>query len=71
MISEDRFISVKDVARMTGRGVSTIWQSVKDGQFPSPKKISSRCTRWRLSEVQNWMDSPEEWPSYKGDTNND
>ena len=37
-------------------GVSdkTIWQWVKNGDFPKPVKLGS-ITVWRLSDVQAWM----------------
>ena len=40
-------------------GVSdkTIWQWVKQGQFPAPIKLSDGVTVWRMSEVLAWINS--------------
>lgn len=40
-------------------GVSdkTIWQWVKQGQFPAPIKLSDGVTVWRMSEVSAWINS--------------
>lgn len=35
----------------------TIWQWVKNGDFPAPIKLSGSVTVWRLSDVQIWMQS--------------
>ena len=35
----------------------TIWQWVKNGEFPAPIKLSGSVTVWRLSDVQTWMQS--------------
>jgi len=29
------------------------WAKTKPG-FPQPVKLSERCTRWRLSEIEAW-----------------
>ncbi|MCU7805898.1 MAG: helix-turn-helix domain-containing protein [Candidatus Thiodiazotropha sp. (ex Lucinoma borealis)] len=41
-----QYISVKDVSRRYGVGVSTVWQWVKEGLLPSPVKFGRRCTRF-------------------------
>ena len=33
----------------------SIWRWAKnDPSFPKPKKLSPRCTRWLLSELEAW-----------------
>lgn len=49
-------------ARSASRGLigvsdKTIWQWVKNGEFPAPIKLSDSVTVWRLSDVQTWMQS--------------
>jgi predicted DNA-binding transcriptional regulator AlpA len=58
MIHNDRFISVKQVSDILGIGVSTawLWKNNKPA-FPQPIKLSTRCTRWSLSEVHSFADS--------------
>ncbi len=45
------------VVAMTGLSRSTIYQRVKHGIFPAPRKVSARCARWRASEVLEWIRS--------------
>ncbi|MBT5268252.1 MAG: AlpA family phage regulatory protein [Candidatus Marinimicrobia bacterium] len=33
---------------------ATIWRWVKEGKFPKPVKLSPGCTRWKLSDVEQW-----------------
>lgn len=56
--SQDRFISIKEVALLLGIAVSTAWawRGTKAG-FPLPVRFSSRCTRFPLSEVEAFKNS--------------
>ena len=42
---------------MVGVSDKTIWQWIKNGEFPAPIKLSDSVTVWRLSDVQTWMKS--------------
>jgi prophage regulatory protein len=56
----ERLLPVNEVARMVGLTAPTIWRLRKAGRFPHPLKISpgqSGATRWRLSEVEAWIES--------------
>ena len=48
-------ISIDQVAQLVGRGRSTIYQMVKDGDFPEPLKIGS-SSRWKHSEILLWIE---------------
>lgn len=34
---------------------ATLWRKVKDGTFPTPVKLSTRITAWRISDIEEWM----------------
>ncbi|MDZ4315411.1 MAG: AlpA family phage regulatory protein [Azonexus sp.] len=36
---------------------ATLWRKVKNCTFPKPVKLSDRITAWRVSDVQEWMES--------------
>ena len=59
--AEDRLITDKEVAHLIGASRSWPWKLVQDGKFPEPIRLSSRCTRWRLSDVRKWMSDPQGW----------
>jgi predicted DNA-binding transcriptional regulator AlpA len=53
-----RLISANQGAMLTGVAVSTWWdwsRTIED--FPTPIRISSRCTRWDKSEIHAWLES--------------
>lgn len=59
--AEDRLITDKEVAHLLGSSRSWPWKRVRAGKFPTPVKLSVRCTRWRLSAVREWMADPQAW----------
>lgn len=61
MRNEDRFINVKEAAYLTGFGTSTVWAKLKKNLFPKPIRISTGMTRWRLSDIQKYMNDPQAW----------
>lgn len=61
--AEDRLITDKEVAHLLGASRSWPWKLVRAGKFPTPVKLSARCTRWRLSVVREWMADPQAWQS--------
>ena len=48
---EAELLSVKQVAEITGFGVSTIWRNTAQGKFPKPMKIAG-STRWRRRTIR-------------------
>lgn len=52
---EDKLIRVEDVATMTGLSRSGIYLAIRQGRFPGPIKVSTRSSRWLLSEIQRWI----------------
>jgi len=40
---------------------NTLWRKVKQGTFPSPVKVSSAITAFRVGEVREWAANPSEY----------
>ena len=40
---------------------STLWRKVRNGEFPSPIKVSSQVTAWRVGDVRQWLTNPAEF----------
>ena len=51
---EDRLLRVNGVAEVLGVCKSTIWNLVKDGKLPKPKKISTASV-WKMSDIQTYI----------------
>ena len=52
-----RFLRLPEVQRETGMSRSQIYALAKSGQFPSPVKLSERCSAWLESSVNEWKAS--------------
>jgi predicted DNA-binding transcriptional regulator AlpA len=51
MTDQPQLLTVKEVAALSGLGVSTVWLQAKKGNFPAPIKIGG-STRWRRTDVE-------------------
>ena len=49
-----KFLSVKQLCDRYSTSRQSIWRWVRDGRFPRPVKLSPGCTRWRLSDVEQF-----------------
>jgi prophage regulatory protein len=54
----EKYASDKDISARFGVSRQTIWRLVKsDPTFPKPIRLTAGCTRWQLSEVEDWETS--------------
>lgn len=51
----DCLLDIREVAKKTSLGMSTIYRYVSTGKFPRPVGIGERCVRWRESEIDAWI----------------
>lgn len=58
--------SWKEIARFVGIGRETWRRRVAEGKAPQPIYLGSRCTRYRGSDVLNWIESPSTYQAYAG-----
>ena len=42
---------------------STVWRKVRNGEFPSPLKLSANVTAWRIGDVREWLADPTGYQS--------
>lgn len=56
-VPERAFLRRRDVERITGLSVSTLYRLAKKGEFPKPVKVGARASAWLADEVQAWADS--------------
>lgn len=53
----DRLLRRRQVEEITGLARSTIYRLMKDGTFPRPIRVAPGAVRWRLSDIEAWLDS--------------
>ena len=53
----DRLLRRSEVEEMVGLKKSSIYQKMRDGNFPKPAPYrGTRHNRWRLSDIQKWLE---------------
>jgi prophage regulatory protein len=53
--SSPRILRMQALKRKTGRGHSSIYMAMKEGDFPRPIKIGKRGVGWLEHEVDAWI----------------
>ena len=51
----DRMLRRSDVEFMTGLSRSSIYELMRDGEFPLPLQVGKRAVRWPESEIAAWL----------------
>lgn len=54
----DRILRLKTVLERTGLSRTTMYRKMQNRTFPGNVKISTRCTGWRESAVNEWLKNP-------------
>ena len=61
-LTHDILLTTNDVLRLTGlKSRVSLWRKSRDMEdpFPRPYKLGTSTTRWKLSEIERWMDQLE------------
>ncbi len=53
--NHERFLRISDVIARTALSRSHIYNLIGRNEFPAPRKLGARCSRWIESEVDAWM----------------
>ncbi|WP_324260519.1 AlpA family transcriptional regulator [Altererythrobacter sp. H2] len=51
----ERLLRLPDVIERVGLKRTAIYQRAKEGRFPKPRSLGTRCTVWVESEVDEWI----------------
>lgn len=51
----ESFLRIKTVTDKTGLSKNTIYNRIRDGQFPTPVAIGPKAVAWLESEVSAWI----------------
>lgn len=50
-------LNIDEVKAITGFSTTTIYKHVKAGTFPAPKSCGARAVRWRLADIEAYVNS--------------
>lgn len=67
-LQREALYSWKEIAPFVGISRETWRRRVAEGKAPQPIYLSSRCTRYRGSDVRNWIESPSAYQAPAGKT---
>lgn len=56
---EERIIRLKDVVKQVGLSASTISRLRESNDFPKPVKLTPRIIGWKLTEINEWLESKD------------
>ena len=51
----NRLLRLKEVCELTGFKKSFVYKQTRFGDFPAPMKIGLKSVRWKLANVQSWI----------------
>lgn len=51
-----RLLRIAEVSETVGLCDSQIYALASRGVFPKPIRLSSRCSRWRASDILTWLE---------------
>ena len=51
-----KLITLKEVSDLVGLKKSAIYARISEGNFPNPVKLGSKCSRWSLAEIQEYIE---------------
>lgn len=50
-----RILRIQEVCEMVGLARSSVWNLVKSGDFPAPRRLGPRAIGWRDDEIDQWI----------------
>ena len=53
----DRLLTMNDVRELTRLGETKLREMIDAGKFPKARQVGPRAVRWRLSDVEAWIES--------------
>lgn len=54
-LADVAFLDIGDVCAAARMSASWIHDEVREGRFPQPMRFGPRCSRWRSSDVRDWL----------------
>jgi len=54
----DRILGLNAVLDRTGLSRAALYRKIQDGTFPRQVRIATRCTGWRKSAIDEWLQNP-------------
>lgn len=56
-MTQKYLLNVREVAERTSLSTRSIWRMVSTGTFPKPVQLGARTTRWRSTDIEDFVTS--------------
>ena len=53
----DHILRLEEIKQLTKKSKSSIYADIASGLFPAPVKIGVRAVGWKVSQINNWLES--------------
>jgi prophage regulatory protein len=53
----ERLLRLPEVKSRTGYKRASIYKKMRLGEFPCPYSLGGRAVAWKLSDIENWIES--------------
>lgn len=53
----DRLLRNPEVRSLTGLGRTSLYDLIRNGEFPAPVRLARRSVAWRESDIRGWIES--------------
>ncbi|MES2280094.1 MAG: hypothetical protein V4542_01640 [Pseudomonadota bacterium] len=64
MLPDAAMISVKALATVVSKGVSTVWRNCQqDPDFPKPVRLGPGCTRFKVGDIREYLSAKASVPA--------
>ena len=54
------YLRPNEAAKFVGVSVQSLYRWASRGEFPKPTKLGPRCSGWKISELQEWLNANDE-----------
>jgi prophage regulatory protein len=55
--ASERLLKLSEVRSIVPHSAASIYRMVSEGDFPAPLKLGKNRSAWKLSDIQDWIDS--------------
>ncbi len=60
-LPDEALVPINIVMDVTGRRTTSVYDGIKKKTFPSPEKMGTRCSRWRVGKLRRWLSDPSSY----------
>ena len=56
-LEDNRLVKIEEVLRVCCISRATLYRRLAEGEFPAPVHVGPRVARWRVSDINSWLEA--------------